>query len=46
METAAADGTDVSEDEKIRLLTKYKELLDSGTITQSDYDAKKKKLME
>lgn len=45
-ETAAADGTDVSEDEKIRLLTKYKELLDSGTITQSDYDAKKKKLME
>lgn len=36
----------ISEREKIELLKEYKELLDSGAITQQDYDKKKSKLLD
>ena len=36
----------VSEKEKIDLLERYKKLLDSGAITQSEFDAKKERIMK
>lgn len=33
---------ELSEDEKIELIAKYKKLLDEGTITQEDFEAKRK----
>lgn len=33
------------EEKTISIITKYKELLDLGAITQEEYDAKKKKLL-
>lgn len=37
---------ELSEDEKIELIAKYKKLLDEGTITQEDFEAKKKDLLQ
>lgn len=37
---------ELSEDEKIELIEKYKKLLDEGTITQEDFEAKKKDLLQ
>lgn len=34
-----------SEEEKLTLLLKYKDLLDKGVITQEEFDAKKKELL-
>ncbi len=36
----------LSQSEKYDLIAKLKELLDSGAITQSEYDAEKKKILE
>ena len=36
----------LSEKEKIELLTQYKALLDSGALTQDEYDDKKKQLLK
>lgn len=35
-----------SEEEKLTLLLKYKDLLDKGVITQEEFDAKKKELLQ
>lgn len=37
---------ELSEDEKIELIAKYKKLLDEGTITQEDFEVKKKDLLQ
>ena len=37
---------ELSEDEKIELIAKYKKLLDEGAITQEDFEAKKKDLLQ
>ena len=37
---------ELSEDEKIELIAKYKKLLDEGTITQEDFEAKKKDVLQ
>lgn len=37
---------ELSEDEKIELIVKYKKLLDEGAITQEDFEAKKKDLLQ
>lgn len=42
----AGEKNELSEDEKIELITKYKKLLDEGTITQEDFEAKKKDLLQ
>ncbi len=34
-----------TEEDKVELLIKYKELLDSGVITEEEYNAKKKELL-
>ena len=36
----------LSEKEKIELLTQYKALLDSGVLTQDEFDDKKKQLLK
>lgn len=40
------EKNELSEDEKIELIAKYKKLLDEGTITQEDFEAKKKDLLQ
>ena len=37
---------DISEEERIDLISKYKSLLDSGAITQEEYDVKKKEILD
>ncbi len=36
---------EISQEEKLNLLLKYKSLLDNGVITQEEFDAKKKELL-
>lgn len=37
---------EISQEEKLNLLLKYKSLLDKGVITQEEFDAKKKELLQ
>ncbi len=45
-QSGAASASGVSELDTIAALKQYKELLDSGVITQDEFDAKKKQLLE
>ena len=36
---------EISQEERLTLLLKYKSLLDNGVITQEEFDAKKKELL-
>lgn len=36
---------EISQEERLNLLLKYKSLLDNGVITQEEFDAKKKELL-
>ena len=45
IEVPRQKSSDISEEERVSLLKSYKELLDTGALTQEEYEAKKRQLL-